>query len=129
MKGRVETRSLRIIAVAAFCALLIGCARFFGSAVTIQNESGKQLSEVRLSLAGKLVWTGNLSPGDRHTAYGFPDTDGTVTLSFTVERRSVTKAFGYVTPNSRDHHRIFVPPSLEPMYDFEVARFFGRSSN
>jgi hypothetical protein len=81
--------------------------------VTVHNAASATLENVRISLAGKEIWSGTLDPGEEHTARALPEGQGAVAISFEVNGRTFHQEFGYVTLGLRGDYPISVSPSFE----------------
>jgi hypothetical protein len=81
--------------------------------VTVYNAASATLENVRISLAGKEIWTGTLGPDEKHSARALPEGEGTVAISFEAEGRTFHQEFGYVTAGFGGDYTIYVLPSFE----------------
>jgi hypothetical protein len=102
--------------IAISFAAAIGGWNLLQSTVTITNEAPIALTDVRITLAGKEIWTGDLGSGEKKQVHGKPDTDGTLGISFKVDARNFHQEFTYVSPGPGEHHSLLVLPSLEVRY-------------
>ena len=101
------------LSVAVFVVLILSYS--LGSS-TVANSAEATLSDVRVKVAGELVWRGDLDQGERHRLAVTPQGDGTVEIAFSANGESVHKEFGYVTPHSGYTHMLAVLPSFEVDY-------------
>lgn len=117
-RSRKPLISATFVALLTLSALLI-YTYFTVSTVILTNNSEMYLSNVKIELAGKLIWSGSLGTGETKTIYGRVDKDGTVAMTFIANGHVVRKEFGYVTPNDSARHKIFVSRKLEVSYRHE----------
>lgn len=65
--------------------------------ITVHNSSTAVLTNVRVSLASQLIWTGDLQPGETHKIVERAGGEGLVDLTFEARGRAMSYSCCYVS--------------------------------
>lgn len=103
-----------IVAISGMAAMSVVFASL--SKVTVYNQAQVPLTQVKIELAGTVVWEGNLLPGKKSTGRGRAKKDGVAAIGFIADGRRVYREFGYVTPGQRSNHIFVVLPDFNVQY-------------
>ncbi len=109
---------VRIIWVMVFAAVALlvvfGADRRQTTTVSLRNEADVTLADVKIALAGKEIWNGQIEPGERQYARGRPDRDGAVRISFRARNAGPLSAdFGRAATSAGDEYDFVVTEDLE----------------
>ncbi len=109
---------VRIIWVMVFAAVALlvvfGADRRQTTTVSLRNEADVTLADVKIALAGKEIWNGQIEPGEKQYARGRPDRDGAVRISFRARNAGPLSAdFGRAATSAGDEYDFVVTEDLE----------------
>lgn len=76
--------------------------------VTIRNEASDAASNVAVGFTEKILWQGDLMPGQSKWTIGIPRGDGPVEVSYEIAGQRFKIECGYVTAGLGGRHEIIV---------------------
>lgn len=97
------SRLFRDIALAAAVLAAIGAIGLVYlsvATVTVRNKTDQTLNAVKIGLAGKEVWQGDLAAGDSKWTFGVPKQDGGAEVTYLLGDRRYEANCGYFMPGS-----------------------------
>jgi len=92
----------------AGAALVLGAGTLYFETATakITNVSGRLQQDVRILFDNKLIWQGDLDPGESQWAIGIPEGESSFYVSYMVAGVRITEECGYIGATVRHEHML-----------------------
>jgi hypothetical protein len=112
-RGRIIMRLLAGMGAIILVLALYLYYSMFIYRVVVANQSSVMLTNVQIIVPGGTLWTGELEPGESHTAYGSPGGEGDLVIVFDARGRTFRQGVDYVTEPLAENVNVTVFPDLK----------------
>lgn len=108
--------SLLALVVVAFGAMAISSYYSNLSIIKVENQTDAVMSNVSVTLADKVIWTGTVAAGATETAKGTIEKPGPVGIAFDEKGQHVARLFAEAQPGRPEHGTLQVQSNLNVEY-------------